>query len=355
MNTGMKKELFEYLVRSCVREVITQVKEAAPEASKSDFYTDSQGSWCKWCGSKAVDVGGVKKCKNTTCKLNRHKKNPSVREVDEPTKGAPTPPEYGLGAGENVAIPKEKDTTPEPPSEPETPETSQTPKGICFVNPRKTSELIKLFQEPEAPKSKVKPGRKPKSAEAPPTTPAPPTSEPQSSPPITEAVSPMAAYSHIPPKQLTRDMIERIVYYIGSKFAGTGNAFKGVANSTLRDVEKAIKSGSTLFLYLGKLDPASDEIFVLHDESLQGAKANSIPPSELGGAGILSPSPGSADFDPETATADDMAQFMDKEAPGKVRTYGAPEDPEDLGDVDEKKLYEVKRMIKKLVSEVLDR
>lgn len=351
---NIKTELLEYLVRACIREVISQVKEADPAASKSDFYTDGQGSWCKWCGSKAVDFGGVKQCKNTTCKLNRHKKNQPmpVKEADDETKGAPAPPADGTGAGENLAIPKEKDTTPEPASGPETPETPQTPKGVCFVNPRKTSELIKLFQEPEPPKPKAKPGRKPKTAATPPTSPTPPAASAPTPPPVTEAVSPMAAYSHIPPKQLTPDMVERIIYYLGAKFAGPKVK---VANSTLREVEKAIKSGGTLFLYIGRFDETSDEIYVLSDESLQAAKAGSLPPSELGGINAPPAPAGTDEFDPNTATTDDVARYMDKEAPGKVRSYGAPEDPEDLGDVGEQKINEVKRMIKKLVNEVLDR
>ena len=46
---------------------------------------------------------------------------------------------------------------------------------------------------------------------------------------------------------------------------------------------------------------------------------------------------------------------MDKDAPGKVRSYGVPDEPDDRGDVDEQKLHEVKTMIKKLVNEVLNK
>ena len=354
---NIKRELLEYLVRSCIREVIGQVKEA--DESKSDFYTDKDGSWCKWCGSKATDdMGGIKKCKNTTCKMNRHKKNPSpVKEAGDETKGAPAPPADGTGAGENLGIPKEKDTTPEPPSEPETPPSEiEIPKGICFINPRDTSTIIELFKEPEIePPSvpKKKPGRKPKNAT--PSTPVaasvPSTAPPPAQPPIVEAVSPVAAYSHIPPKQLNRDQIERVIYYTAARFAGPKVK---VALTTIRSVEDAIKTDKTIFLYIGKFDETSDEIYVIADANRQLARDGSLPSSEL--SGTAAPAPfGSDEFDPNTAGAEDMAQYMDKDAPGKVKIYGAPEDPEDLGDVGERKLTEFKKIVKRLVSEVLDR
>lgn len=307
----MKQELLEYLVRSCVKEVIAQVKEAEDETK------------------------------------------------------ATAPPADVTGAGDNLGIPKEKDTTSQSPSKPETPssallEPEGHPKGICFVNPRNKSELIKLFQEPtptEPPMPTGKPGRKPKSATpaAPAAMPTTPTGNPVP-PQVSEVrfptISPMVAYSHIPPKQLTSDKIERVIYYLASKYAGSKVK---IANSTLRDVDKAIKSGGTLFLYIGKFDETSDEIYVLAEANLEAAKIQSLPPSELGGTTALPGLAGADDFDPNTASGEDVARYMDKDAPGKVRSYGVPDEPDDRGDVDEQKLHEVKTMIKKLVNEVLNK
>lgn len=345
---NIKTELLEYLVRSCVREVIEQVKEADPNSNKSDFHTDKGGTWCKWCGEKASpDALGINRCNNKTCKANS-KKNKWLKEADTDPKDASvppiTPPAPPTGAGVNPMVPTKKDTTPEPEMDGEV-----APSGICFVNPRNKSELIKLFKEPSSsPKAKV--GKKPKKPGAPPVNPPPATPpSPTTPPPMEEAISPMAAYSQTPPKQLTRDMIERIIYYTAARFAGSSVK---IAGETLREVEKAIKSDSTLFLYIGKFDETSEEIYVLTEHSLQLARSQSLPPAELGGAAAPPAPEGTEDFDPNLATDDDMARFMDKEAPGKVKSYGAPED---LGEATKTKLCEVKHLIKKLVNEVLDK
>jgi hypothetical protein len=171
----MKQELLEYLVRSCVKEVLTQS---------------------------------------------------TIQEGDPEIKGAAAPPADGQGTAEQPEIPNEKDSIPEEPKEPETPQSPEL-KGVVLVNPRDKSKLQKV------------------------------------------------------PLKSGDDMsLDRNLHQLSAALAGSNVK---TAASTLRMVKDAVKNPNTItYLYLGKYDPNSDEIFLMADKSLQVAKDASVPPTELG-------------------------------------------------------------------------
>jgi len=198
----MKQELLEYIIRECAREVIAQIKE------------------------------------------------------DE-TIGAAAPPADGQGTADQPAIPKDKDTNPEPPQDKETPEVPSSPdlKGTNFVNPRDKSRLQKV---------ELKGG--------------------------------------------DDASLERTLHRLASSVAG---ARVKVALATLRAAKEAARNpSSTLFLYIGKYDPESDEIFLMADKSLQVAKDSSIPPSEISSGVSTIPPDMSNQFDPNTASTADYIKRM---------------------------------------------
>ena len=227
----MKPELLEYLVRHCVREVLTQIKE--------------------------VD--------------------------EDPTKGAPAPPAAGQGTADQPEIPKKDSPPEENPSEPETPPQSPELKGVKFVNPKDKAKLqtVRVQGNDDA-------------------------------------------------------SIERSLHQQGARIAGSNVK---VAISTSRMVKDALRNPNTaVYLYLGKYDPNSDEIFLMADKSLQVAKDGSIAAGEMTGSPVGSLAP--SDFHPDTAGSTEFAQRMSAQAGGTPR-YG----------IDEKLI----ELIRKTINEVLDK
>lgn len=86
----MKKQLLEYLIRTCIREVLRQANEA-----------------------------------------------------DEPTVGAAAPPADGTGAGENLPIPPEKTSPPKLKGQ-----RTMATKGLWFVNPKEKNLISRLAIDP---------------------------------------------------------------------------------------------------------------------------------------------------------------------------------------------------------------
>jgi len=84
----MKQELLEYLIRTCVREVLNQ----------------------------------------------------NVNELDDKNKGAEAPPGGGLGTADQPPLDQDKNTDPSEPSELETPPMHDL-KGVLFINPRDKSKI----------------------------------------------------------------------------------------------------------------------------------------------------------------------------------------------------------------------
>jgi hypothetical protein len=94
----------------------------------------------------------------------------------------------------------------------------------------------------------------------------------------------------------------------------------------------------TGYLYIGKYDPESDEVFLLADKSLQVAKDGSIGAGESGGVGAAD------SFNPMGASADEFAGRMSRGGQTPVRGV------EDMGDINEN----FKQIIKRLVNEIID-
>lgn len=207
-----------------------------------------------------------------------------MNELDDETKGAAAPPADGQGTADQPAIPKE-DPTQEPPAAPETPEAPPAPdmKGVVFVNPKDKAKLIKV---------------------------------------------PIQA-------QGGDAGIERNLHQQAAKLAGSRVK---VALSTSRMVKDALHNPNTsVYLYLGKYDPESDEIFLMADKSLQVAKDSSVSPGELTGTPTTALAP--ASFHPLTAEPGEYAHQL--AASGKVQATGIDEN--------------LQKVIKKFVNEILDK
>jgi len=231
------------------------------------------------------------KIQQDATKLGSRSPSMSVQEADDDTKGAPAPPASGQGTAEQPEIPKEKDTTPEPPSKPETPSQPNL-KGVVFVNPMDKSRLKKL-----------------------------------------------------PIKSIDNDgKINKIVYDEASRVVGRNVQ---ISFSTINAIRGSIiKPNSSIYLYLTK-DPESDMYFVMADSSLQGADISSVPLDQIYGSPTSQVAP--SNFDPMSSEPDEFSQRMASQ--GKVRPEMPAEDPDTNDQVDER----LKKMIKKMVNEVLDR
>jgi hypothetical protein len=229
----MKKELLEYLVRQCTREVLLQINEN------------------------------------------------NLDEGDPAIKGAAAPPADGMGTGDQSAIPNQEPEIPEEPEDPETPPSSEI-KGVVFVNPKNKAKL-----------QKIQIGAKDDAG------------------------------------------IERELYNQASKMTGSRTK---IALSTMRAVKDAVRNPNTsVYLYLGKYDPNSEEIFLMADKSLQVAKDASVSASEATGTPLYGISPGH--FDPTSASSEDYQNYMS--AAGKTPVHGLSE--------------EHKNLVKQIVSQILDK
>jgi hypothetical protein len=248
----MKKELLEALTRVCIREVITQMREAADE-------TDEQS-----------DDGGN-------------------------TKGAPAPPEDGQGTADQPEIPKNDSpndsgnsddaTLPNDgePGEKEPAPSEKRLKGAIFINPADKSRLQPMQILPT----------------------------------------------------MDRATIERTLYRAASAVAGPRVKVSLAAQRMVDDAAKM--PSSPVYLYLGKYDPDSEEIFLMADKSLQIAKSSSIPATELRGSQTGAIAPGA--FNPMTATPREFGAHMTQRGQSPVHN------------VDE----EFRQIVKKLVGEILNK
>ena len=207
----------------------------------------------------------------------------NVREADDEFKGAAAPPADGQGTADQPAVPKDKPEEPQAPEEPQTPEPTNL-KGNVFINPRDKSDLKPLKLTPEGSDA-----------------------------------------------QLDRELHRFAAGYAGSQVR--------IAISTMRMVKEALRNpGVTVYLYLRKYDPSSEEVYLVADRSLYIAKDNSITPAELTGASVSQPS--TNDFQPLTASPDDYAQNMT--AGGRTQ----------VPRIDEQVF---RKIVKKMVNEILNR
>ncbi len=332
----MKTELMEYLVRICVKEVLDQVQGAPVNAN--EFHRDEQGVWCKTCGNKGKAVklpngDTAYSCGNSTCKAYRNlvsrgrleecdeddqeshseheeeeggkklkvkiKPDKVSLKIGEQDSGELAPPAGGLGTGDAPALPKEpgpgfdEPEKEEPKEEPEEAPPTPAPEkqGIKLINPRDKSRIVNLSNT-------IKPGND--------------------------------------------QALETALFNAAARIAG--NKVK-VANSTMRQVKSALQSpGTSLFLYLGKYDEASEEIFLMADKSLQVAKDSSVPPTEITGTPISSLSPGA--FNPRSATDAELIKRAAAQSRGQLGMT-----PRHGIGIDE----QFKSVVEKIVNEVLNR
>lgn len=310
----MKQELLEHLIRHCIREVISQIKKDDSQYQLNEsmdsvftlfkpinqrlvqilmdtnqgteFYFDPKNpTTLRIRSTHSNEFNSAKK--NTEDLLSKSgipfSVNRSLEEQDDETKGAAAPPADGQGTADQPAIPKE-DPTQEPPAASETPEAPPAPdmKGVVFVNPKDKAKLIKV------------------------------------------------------PIQAQGDAgIERSLHQQAARLAGSRVK---VALPTSRMVKDVLHNPNTsVYLYLGKYDPESDEVFLMADKSLQVAKDSSVSPGELTGAPVTALAPTS--FHPLTADPGEYAHQL--AAGGKVQATGIDEN--------------LQRVIKKVVNEILDK
>lgn len=231
----MKQELLEYLVRNCVKEVLSQ-----------------------------------------------------VREAEDPTQGAPAPPEAGQGTGDTPAIPNDTPSIPSAPSEPETP--AKELKGVLLVNPRDKSKIQKV------------------------------------------------------PLEYGNDAgLERDLHSIATTIAG---AQAKVSLSAIRMSRQAVKNKDmTIYLYIGKFDPSSDENYLMADSNIQIAKDSSI--ESLNSRSNELPLP-SDQFDPSVATDADYANNFAASKQGREDQEIDPDDVEDLNE-------NLKKVIKSMVKNIINK
>lgn len=336
----MKQALLEYLIRQCVREVVQQVNErdtydgkvaisyggvkfdANIRVGNGEFeivsvsangknLTDNESArrlitmFIQFQGGVGRDnheehanqqaysslLGSFGKrqeqIESSTLSEEDDKKEelPDKKEnPDDTTQGAASPPAAGQGTGDEPAIPGEKKPEDQPMAAPgqEGPPASPEIKGIVLVNPRDKSKLDKIEVNPNGDAA-----------------------------------------------------IERSLHRKAASLAG---AKVKVALSAMRMVKDGLKNpNTTTYLYLGKYDPESDEVFLMADKSLQVAKDASVAPTELG-AGTLSPPDQEDRFNPMTAGANAFATRLS--TAGATPRRGLEE--------------EFKTLIKKMVNEILE-
>lgn len=324
----MKQELLEHLIRLCVREVIEQnpkicINEALDayftifnklnpaivdylksSCEGAEFYFDPKNPsklrvrsvYSDSFNHAIKDTQDILKKNGYQFSIHQSLEESDENKTDDPkddgdTKGAPAPPADGQGTGDQPEIPKKEPTDPvgaqtnadeNPTDEPEVPAPTDL-KGVILINPRDKSKLQKV------------------------------------------------------PLKATSDdaSLERNLHRLAATLAGSNVK---ISISTQRMVKDALKNpNSSAYLYLGKYDPNSDEIFLMADKSLQIAKDSSVSPAELSGTPVSYVAP--TDFNPVTASPDEFAQRMKYGA--QTPTYTVNED--------------FKRVVKKMVCEILDR
>ena len=131
--------------------------------------------------------------------------------------------------------------------------------------------------------------------------------------------------------------IERTLHLLATKTAGPRTKVSLGAKRLAR--EAASNPGASVFFYFGKIDPESDEIFLMADKSLQIAKDDSVQPAEIQGVPAARPAEPEAG---EEIPSDDPHHFQ--YMTGKIR-------PKPKYGIDEA----TQNIIKKAVNQILDR
>jgi len=143
-----------------------------------------------------------------------------------------------------------------------------------------------------------------------------------------------------PVKFIGRDesSIDRTLHDVASRIAGPKVKVSLGAKRLAR--EAASNPNAKIFFYLGKMDPESEEIFLMADKSLQIAKDESIQPTEIQGTASSSAIPASLNIAGMTDAEYDAYQAQKKRG-GLTPRYGLSEKTE--------------KLIKKAIHQILDR
>jgi len=212
------------------------------------------------------------------------KQKVNIKKLDEAENpelaGDVAPPAGGQGTGDEPAVPKEEPKPEEP--KPEEPPQQRIPKGAVLLSPKDKSKLqpIKLQGRDES-------------------------------------------------------SIERTLHQVAVSTAGPRTKVSLGAKRLAREV--ITNPNSTVFFYLGKTDPESEEIFLMADKSLQLAKDGSVQPGELTGTPVSTPPPENLNY--TAMTDDEYTNYMNSRDRAKPR-YGIDEG--------------AAKLIKKVVNQILD-
>ena len=303
---NIRTELLETLIRQCVNEVLDQVDERVgtdgkPIDKSSDIGKGGKPTKIKpkWMKPTKFTVG-VKKTSKINEEEQGQEKKPDENPLDKPAEPASEPssqsePKASEPKPEEPGKPSGEPESPEGPpmGGPEEPEKSELPpkaiKGAVFVNPKDKSKL-----DPK----------------------------------------PLAIL-----RGQNDANIERILHRIATGIAGARAKVSIGAKRMAREVAK--NPNASVFFYLGKMDPESDEIFLMADKSLNVAKDSSIQPGEITGAPITTLPPSYKSYGSMT---DDEYETHRSTRNQATPRYG----------IDEPLNESAKSMIKKVVNKILD-
>ena len=129
--------------------------------------------------------------------------------------------------------------------------------------------------------------------------------------------------------------IERILHQIAVGTAGSRAKVSLGAKRMAREVAK--NPSASVYFYFGKMDPESDEIFLMADKSLNVAKDDSVQPGDITGTPASTLPAGYKNFG--SMRDDEYAQYINTHNLPKPR-YGIDEG--------------AKTMIKKVVNQILN-
>lgn len=294
---NMRTELLETLVRQCVREVLDQIEEEVNVStikSSGIGKQDGKEPAKQKIPVKPFKAGGKQK-------VNIKKIN-EADEQDDPDKDPKdTPPTDTDPSAEppvSAQSPAQPSAPTEPPAQPSTPaptapaaaekpeEPAEPPppakKGALVINPKDKSKLQ----------------------------------------PITWQAKDEAS-------------IERTLHQVAASIAGSRTKVSIIAKRLAREIVN--NPNTSAYFYFGKMDPESDEIFLMADKSLQIAKEDSVQPSEIVGSPVSGVIPHHLNY---TAMTDDEYETYMKQRNRATPRYGG---------IDETAV----KMIKKAVNQIL--
>lgn len=311
----MKTELLEALVRQCVREVLDQVQEEA-NASK-------------------LKSSGIGKDDN--------------KQPDKQKKTIPVQFKKGKGFKPNIKkLNEEEDPNAEKKPEDKPEDKPQEP------SPEKGPEASAPAVDPSDPPAPATPAppTTPGDQAAPPTEPAP-AEKPMRIPKGASFINPKDKSQLDPIRWMGRDegSIERTLHQWAVKHGGPRTKVSLGAKRLGR--ESAANPTLPIHFYLGKMDPESDEVFLMADKNLQIAKDDSIQPGDLTGTPVIGPTHNYPVYGQEDDLGRDTSpdsKYSDWMTRGKITPTATPR----YG-IDEPELNEsAAKLIKKVVNKILD-